>query len=73
MDGGELDRGCGGVGDERDAEAAADHRQLRGDRAGSVADVGGEPGCGETACDDLSKISIPFLIMTAQAVLQRQA
>lgn len=29
------------------------------------------PGCGESLCDDLSKISIPFLKATAQAVLQR--
>jgi pimeloyl-ACP methyl ester carboxylesterase len=28
------------------------------------------PGCGETACDDLSKISIPFLMETAETVLQ---
>ncbi len=27
------------------------------------------PGCGETYCEDLSKISIPFLVKTAQAVL----
>jgi len=27
------------------------------------------PGCGETACSDLSKISIPFLVETALAVL----
>jgi hypothetical protein len=25
------------------------------------------PGCGETACADLSKISIPFLVETARA------
>jgi pimeloyl-ACP methyl ester carboxylesterase len=29
------------------------------------------PGCGETACADLSRISIPFLVETAQAVLDR--
>ncbi len=29
------------------------------------------PGCGETSCEDLSKISIPFLVTTAQTVLQR--
>jgi pimeloyl-ACP methyl ester carboxylesterase len=28
------------------------------------------PGCGETACDDLSKVSIPFLVHTARAVLR---
>jgi pimeloyl-ACP methyl ester carboxylesterase len=28
------------------------------------------PGCGETRCGDLSKISIPFLVQTARAVLQ---
>ena len=28
------------------------------------------PGCGETSCEDLSKISIPFLVKTAQTVLQ---
>jgi pimeloyl-ACP methyl ester carboxylesterase len=28
------------------------------------------PGCGETACEDLSEISIPFLVETARAVLQ---
>jgi pimeloyl-ACP methyl ester carboxylesterase len=28
------------------------------------------PGCGETACADLSKISIPFLVETARAVLR---
>jgi pimeloyl-ACP methyl ester carboxylesterase len=27
------------------------------------------PGCGESTCDDLSKLSIPFLAETAQAVL----
>lgn len=27
------------------------------------------PGCGETACADLSRISIPFLVKTAEAVL----
>ena len=27
------------------------------------------PGCGETCCDDLASISIPFLVKTAQAVL----
>jgi pimeloyl-ACP methyl ester carboxylesterase len=27
------------------------------------------PGCGETFCEDLSGISIPFLVKTAQAVL----
>jgi pimeloyl-ACP methyl ester carboxylesterase len=27
------------------------------------------PGCGETACEDLSKVSIPFLVETAGAVL----
>jgi pimeloyl-ACP methyl ester carboxylesterase len=29
------------------------------------------PGCGETSCADLSKISIPFLVETAQTVLER--
>jgi len=29
------------------------------------------PGCGATACDDLSAISIPFLVRTAQLVLDR--
>lgn len=29
------------------------------------------PGCGETSCDDLSRISIPFLVETADAVLKR--
>ncbi|MDP4503602.1 alpha/beta fold hydrolase [Nonomuraea turcica] len=29
------------------------------------------PGCGETSCEDLSAISIPFLVKTAQAVLER--
>jgi pimeloyl-ACP methyl ester carboxylesterase len=29
------------------------------------------PGCGETLCTDLSKVSIPFLIETALAVLER--
>ena len=28
------------------------------------------PGCGETSCDDLPGISIPFLVKTAQTVLQ---
>ena len=28
------------------------------------------PGCGETACGDVSKISIPFLVKAAEAVLQ---
>lgn len=28
------------------------------------------PGCGETACSDLSKVSIPFLVDTALAVLE---
>lgn len=28
------------------------------------------PGCGETTCEDLSSISIPFLVKTAQAVLE---
>jgi pimeloyl-ACP methyl ester carboxylesterase len=28
------------------------------------------PGCGETSCSDLSRISIPFLVRTAQAVLE---
>jgi len=28
------------------------------------------PGCGETSCDDLPEISIPFLVKTAQTVLQ---
>ena len=28
------------------------------------------PGCGETDCDDLSKVSIPFLVQTAGAVLR---
>lgn len=27
------------------------------------------PGCGETSCSDLSKLSIPFLVQTARAVL----
>ena len=27
------------------------------------------PGCGETSCEDLSRISIPFLVKTAQAML----
>jgi pimeloyl-ACP methyl ester carboxylesterase len=31
------------------------------------------PGCGETECDDLSKVSIPFLVETARAVLQEAA
>ena len=29
------------------------------------------PGCGETSCEDLAGISIPFLVQTAQAVLRR--
>ena len=29
------------------------------------------PGCGETSCEDLSKISIPFLVETARAVLEQ--
>ncbi|KAH6703135.1 putative hydrolase [Leptodontidium sp. MPI-SDFR-AT-0119] len=29
------------------------------------------PGCGETLCDDLSQISIPFLVDSTEAVLQR--
>jgi pimeloyl-ACP methyl ester carboxylesterase len=29
------------------------------------------PGCGESLCDDLSKLSIPFLVETAQALLRR--
>jgi pimeloyl-ACP methyl ester carboxylesterase len=29
------------------------------------------PGCGQTWCEDLSKISIPFLVKTAQAVLRK--
>jgi pimeloyl-ACP methyl ester carboxylesterase len=29
------------------------------------------PGCGETSCGDLSKISIPFLVETAQTVLEK--
>jgi pimeloyl-ACP methyl ester carboxylesterase len=29
------------------------------------------PGCGETSCEDLSKISVPFLVETAQAVLEQ--
>ncbi|MFG2005491.1 alpha/beta fold hydrolase [Spirillospora sp. NPDC048911] len=29
------------------------------------------PGCGETFCEDLSSISIPFLVKTAQAMLSR--
>jgi len=29
------------------------------------------PGCGETSCEDLSKISIPFLVKTAETALQR--
>jgi pimeloyl-ACP methyl ester carboxylesterase len=28
------------------------------------------PGCGESSCEDLSKLSIPFLVDTADAVLQ---
>ncbi|MFK0107048.1 alpha/beta fold hydrolase [Streptomyces sp. NPDC091217] len=28
------------------------------------------PGCGETTCEDLSKISVPFLLATAEAVLR---
>ncbi|CAM5369704.1 alpha/beta fold hydrolase [Streptomyces purpurascens] len=30
------------------------------------------PGCGESGCADLSRISIPFLVRTAQAVLAQQ-
>ena len=30
------------------------------------------PGCGETVCDDLSKVSIPFLVQTARAVLREE-
>jgi pimeloyl-ACP methyl ester carboxylesterase len=30
------------------------------------------PGCGETSCDDLSAISIPFLVKTARAVLDHK-
>jgi pimeloyl-ACP methyl ester carboxylesterase len=30
------------------------------------------PGCGESTCADLSQISIPFLVSTALAVLERQ-
>ena len=30
------------------------------------------PGCGETFCEDVSKISIPFLVETAQAVLEQR-
>jgi pimeloyl-ACP methyl ester carboxylesterase len=29
------------------------------------------PGCGETVCEDLRKISIPFLVETAKAILDR--
>ena len=29
------------------------------------------PGCGETSCEDLTKISIPFLVKTARAVLRQ--
>lgn len=29
------------------------------------------PGCGQSSCDDVSMLSIPFLVKTAQAVLQR--
>ena len=29
------------------------------------------PGCGETECSDLSRISVPFLVRTAEAVLDR--
>ena len=29
------------------------------------------PGCGETSCEEVSKISIPFLVKTARTVLQR--
>ena len=29
------------------------------------------PGCGETSCEDLTKISIPFLVKTAETVLRR--
>jgi pimeloyl-ACP methyl ester carboxylesterase len=28
------------------------------------------PGCGESDCGDLSKVSIPFLVVTAEAMLQ---
>ena len=31
------------------------------------------PGCGQTSCSDLSKISIPFLVDTAKAMLERYA
>ncbi len=27
------------------------------------------PGCGESRCDDLAQVSIPFLVATAQAIL----
>ena len=30
------------------------------------------PGCGETACEDLSEVSIPFLVDTARAVLREE-
>jgi pimeloyl-ACP methyl ester carboxylesterase len=30
------------------------------------------PGCGQTICADLSKVSIPFAVATAQAVLERE-
>ena len=29
------------------------------------------PGCGETCCEDLSQVSIPFLVNTAQTVLRQ--
>jgi pimeloyl-ACP methyl ester carboxylesterase len=30
------------------------------------------PGCGESSCEDLSKLSIPFLVDTAKAVLRER-
>ena len=29
------------------------------------------PGCGESQCSDLAQVSIPFLVATAQALLER--
>ncbi len=29
------------------------------------------PGCGESSCEDLSKLSIPFLVDTAKALLRK--
>jgi len=36
-----------------------------------AAGYGFDRGCGETRCDDLPGISIPFLVTTARAVLGR--